>query len=83
VLSKKVQGEKVMTFFVSLLACTLLVVSGCSVEQSDSSTIGETTINRFSEERNYDIPFENVEILRSFSDDSQLLDYDTARTVND
>jgi len=58
-----------------------LIISSCSIEQSISSTISETVINRFNEEKLLDIPFEKEEVLKSFSGDPQILDYNTARKL--
>jgi hypothetical protein len=47
----------------------------------EDSTIGETTIERLGEEKLASIPFEDVETLKSFAKDEQILDYNTARKL--
>jgi len=66
---------------IGLLICWAVIMSGCSIGQDTNSTISETTIKRLNVESLADIPFENVEILKSFSSDPQILDYNTVRRL--
>jgi hypothetical protein len=47
----------------------------------EDSTIGESTIERLQGEKLENIPFEDEEILKSFTGDPQILDYNTARKI--
>ncbi|MDR2070836.1 MAG: hypothetical protein LBP81_05415 [Treponema sp.] len=65
------------------LAAGLLMffISACSLGFDAKSEIGETTIRRLKEEKLENIPFEEAEVLKSFTADPQILDYNTVRKL--
>ena len=70
--------KNIQRLFIGLL---IVFAWACSSDKNISSNIGETSIGRLHEERLSDIPFENEVVLKSFADDPQILDYDTARKL--
>jgi hypothetical protein len=68
-------------FYVCFLVMLVLFISTCSISNDTASTINNTTIERLNKEVLGEIPFENVEVLKGFSDDPQILYYNTARKL--
>jgi len=57
------------------------IMGACSQVTEVNSEISGTTIDRLNEDRWGEIPFENEVVLKSFTADSQILDYDTVRKL--
>jgi len=73
--------KKTTIFYVCFLIVIVLFISTCSISNDAAPTISGTTIERLNKEVLGEIPFEKVEILKSFSDDPQILDYNIARKL--
>jgi len=75
--------KKLLAFgvFGCMLMCFVFINTNCSIVNDSDSDISGTSIDRMVVDHYVDIPFENAEVLKSFADDSQIINYNTARKL--